>query len=213
MALDFSQDYLIWDTYEAGTLTSRDNAGNTDLSIARAHRNALTRREIEASQGAYRGDDIAFHLPTALLGSTTPKSGDYWTDADSVRYNVLIAIRSTHKATWRIICRNPIIAYGLRQRVNIYQATFAQDAGKARTPTFTLKYPAVAARIQPQDGSQEDTRGKRLDRRRYTIWVAEDLDVSADDQVRFDDAIYTINSWRGMETLDNLMALDCTRRD
>lgn len=217
-----ADDYLVWaaDSPLTGTYVSVSDAGNTSVSLTHIDNAQLTRKEIEASGGAYTSLDRVFNIPNTLLGLVA-KPGDYLTissesitnGGDSITYTVLDAQRQVWGTVTRCVCRDPIICYQLAQRVDVYEATFAQDEAASRVPTFSVKYSAVPARIQEISGEPSDERGKRTMRRRFNIFVAQHLELSTDDEIRFDGERYAVIGWRNPDRLGELMTLECNGKD
>jgi hypothetical protein len=219
--IDASLNYRMWTNTVAITLTSKSNGGDTTISVTHALNQALKREEIEKSNGRYSALDRVFNLPTTLLQGLTPKEGDSLSvtgetltnGASAPTWLILEAQRLSWGYRWRLVCRDPIIVHQLADRVDIYEAVFAQDEAKSRVATFSLKYGALAARLQPQTGTQDDEHGKRSDFKDYLVFLSENVTVTTDDQVRHDDVIYQIDGWRQAERLGELMTLLVSRRD
>jgi hypothetical protein len=213
VTLDLSTDYLVWDDPEAVTLTSVRNGGNATAAVANAFRLQLTTRELAASGGAYQALDRVFLVPRAELpAGWACKVGDKVTDADAVVYNVLNADHQLQRTLWRLVCRDPVIAYDLRDLVDLYAPTWAQDATGARIATYAAVASNLAGRLQPTDGKRIEELGKPGDVRTYTLTLAAAVAVTTDHQVRAGGVIYEVTGWRNEGRIDELMVVDLVRK-
>lgn len=114
MALDISNDYLIFDGSEAitfvsvGTTTVDDDgsvaeSGNTSTAVASALRREVSLREVQESGGRYQVGDVWWTIPQVLLVAS-PKAGDRIT-AGSETWHVVEVRDSTLTSRWRTLCR------------------------------------------------------------------------------------------------------------
>ena len=108
MAADFAaaiaQDYKCIDGHETITHTNKTaSATNTD-SVAYAVRYDITRREVQASEGAYTSKDAIWELP-ATLCAYEPKEGDTITGADARVWSILEVARQNWDTIYRCVCR------------------------------------------------------------------------------------------------------------
>ena len=119
--LDVSDDYTLWDNYEAGTFRrqgslSRSDAGvqaetlPTDVSITRALRSLVTSKEVEHSRGTevggrgrLRSDDVRWRIAVAELAAE-PVSGDRFI-VGTETWRVLWAEKVAWETSWRIYSR------------------------------------------------------------------------------------------------------------
>lgn len=208
MPLDLSQDYRIFDNLEAGTLTSKRTSGDVMFPVEQALRRALTKKELADSYGRYTGLDVVWHLPKDLIPAVDPKPGDIWTDDETeTDWTILEAKFNTLKSMWRCVSRDPVIVFDLRQLLDVYEPTAALGVTGVREPVYAASYTAIAGRIQEADGSQVEDRGKRGTLKRFNIFVADQLTLTTDSQIRHNGTIYSVKGWRGRESIGQLMTI------
>lgn len=86
---DYSEDYLLWDWYEAISYFARatEAAPTTPgIPVANALRETL-QKEVAGPNGAIlHQETVRWHLPQAQLGDVAPKFGDVIQDATGKRY-------------------------------------------------------------------------------------------------------------------------------
>ena len=208
---DPSGDFVaVCDGLAAVTLLARGTGAES--WIAHALRRSIGTREIAASDGRYIGSDVRFHLPVAEQPSR-PNLGDVILDGDGDRYTILEVSRDTLGDRWRCICRNPVIAYGLNDTIEILRAAYTKGEGGAPDDAWTVERTGVRARIQPGTvdiGVQEDAR-RTVER--FAIFVADDVAGSmtiAHDRRLRDQAgkVYRITGMTGAERIGELAVID-----
>lgn len=86
ITLNIANDYLIFDNYDAVTLTSQD--GGTTSSSVRAIKETLS--QVELKQGPVNITVIRtrWHLFKAQLGSQVPQEHGYITDSNNVKHYI-----------------------------------------------------------------------------------------------------------------------------
>ena len=221
--LNLTYDWLIFDGLQEITFTSRritaDSQGDQIDSQIQALRRAPTFKELAASNGAYTGQDVVWHVPAVQLTVGPPKPRDTVIDSDNVSWTVLEVQWDTLKSRWRLITRNPIIAYDLRDEVSIEQCTITYDAVGAPVRTWPpiggqILYPNIPARVQPDDSVVVDQRGVRGDLETYFVFLAEQvpiLDVR-ECRVNWNGVYLDITGSRQSERIDELPMLTAERR-
>lgn len=217
----FVTDYRVWDGIEPITYYHmRQGAGGSapDVeNIAVAKRRALNKRELEASNGAYTGLDRIWLIPNELLVGDECKPGDRLQDQrpNQTTFNVLQADFNKNGNTWRLTTRDPIIAYNLRDLITVETPSNLGEratGGAQASKNWVAKYAQIAARMQSQDETVIDQRGMRGMLKRYTCFVAQDLDVTNEDRILFGTDHYDIVSVKSRESLDSLMMIECEKR-
>ena len=221
--LDLTQDYLIFDNREEITFISRrttaDSQGDQTDSQIQALRRAPTFKELAASNGVYTSQDVVWHIPAVLLTVGPPKPRDTVTDLDGISWTVMEAAWNSLRSMWRLITRNPIIAYDLRDKVSIEQCAITYDAVGAPVRTWPpiggqILYPNIPARVQPDDSVVVDQRGVRGDLETYFVLLAEQvpiLDVR-ECRVNWNGVYLDITGSRQSERIDELPMLTAERR-
>jgi len=220
--LDVSGDYTLWDNDVAGTLRVRNYVGQyTDVTIARCFHEQLTQKEIEESAGKYISGDRAFNLPTALLGSTTPKVGDRFVvstsddtltvnNGEQIEYRVIESMRKVWGTDWRIICSSPWVAYDLRDIISVRRPTLLPG----ETTGYTYLFQSIRASAQLMNRRSGTEAGYAHLNEEWHIAIAEDLDavrsIRRQDQVVLGDgSLLQINEVRTEDRLRELSLLVC----
>jgi hypothetical protein len=225
MQIDISQDYLFYDNLEPVTYTFKNPSGSdVPVAVSAALRADLTRKEIEYSNGAYCGLDIVWFLPDTLLrlqpgpNDLTPQpkprdtvqdpAGTTWTVLESGLINL-----GSSRGEWRLVCRDPIIVYELRDLVNIEQPTITYDAAGAPVRTWAAIYTALACRVQPESADIADERGVRGQSTRYTVYLSQGVTVDVREcRVNWNGKLLDVVSYQDAERIDLLPFLTCELR-
>ncbi len=204
MDLDFSRDFDCWDNCLPGgcTLTSVRQSGNRTESVATVKMRPVNRKEIAASNGVYTSLDVVFLLPGILVHVGPLKPRDLVTVGGQIQpgagtsvdqgtiYTTLEAAAnrrdgSGNPATWRLICRDPIIAYDLQDTITIEQASDDRS-----TPAVLRLWPSdsnspsrggsvivsnLPCRVQPQQAETVQERGLEGQETKYTIYLSQQI--------------------------------------
>ena len=173
----------------------------------------MSLKEAAISNGAYTTRDVVWKLPNNLVDAA-PKPGDLivaekepkikWTALD-VSYSPL------HK-TYKLTCRALAIEYDLRDTATIWGPLNRQDAAAGRMPTF-VPGASTAARFQEEAGETTMERGGLRQKRRYKIYLEDEVTVGPEDQIRDQDGgIYDYVSHEAPDRIDSLMVVTAERR-
>lgn len=213
MALDLTNDYLIFDGMEAVAFTSKKTAGNVQTAITKALGRAPTYKELAPSNGAYTGQDKVWIIPQTLLGATTPKPGDFVT-ASSDNWTALEVKKIALGSSWWLMTRNLVLANDLRDTIDIERAAVTYDAagGKVRTfPTAggTTPYANLAAKVQKLTDALKMVLGVEGFQGTYAVIVAQDLTITDDDRVKWGALYLDIVGMKNPSRIDELPVLDC----
>lgn len=201
-------DYLIFDNLEAVSFVTVANSGDTTASIANALRRAMSYKELAASGGQYTGKDLVWWIPYTLLQSA--KTKDRVIDAAGVSWVVLDATLNTLQTLWRLVTRNPIIAYDLRQLVTLAKNNTDQDAGKQRAPEW-LPYRSACPASVTRDGLDiADAFGQRTGRSSYSVVIEEVDDLSIEWQIWWGSKKLQIESVTKWGLVGELLQIKCT---
>ena len=195
MQLNLSADPSVWDNVESVTFQST-RKGNRTTTLNGVQRTTLSKKELAASGGVYSALDLVFLIPAVgLPAGWLPKPADVITDSLNTAFTVLEAdgqVRDgTAFQTWKLICRDPIIAYDLQDLINIERAALSADDTGAVVKTFppaggqTL-YQNLACRVQVVNESVRDQRLIHAVEGSYAVHVAKQLSVNvAEDRIRW----------------------------
>lgn len=179
ITLSLDEDYLIWDNVETVHFDSVNRITGTQRTDVLALRRALTTRELTAANGAYTGQDVAWLIPKKPISDTAfaPKPGDKVVDAVS-SWTALEVKFINVRQVWRLVCRNLALAYGLRDKITIEQATRSTDSvGAIARPAWTAIYTDIGARVQPMNAEVKFERGVDGQEQAYTIIVDRELSL------------------------------------
>lgn len=215
--IDASSNYLMWTNPVAVTYVSKSDAGDTTVRVAYSLNQALRRNEVEGFGGDYSPLDRVVNLPTALLGGVVPKRGDRLTyDAetlangpDAPTYRVLEAQRLSWGHRWRLVLRDPVLVYGLRDTVTIRRFDLTTTPGTSGEATVLhASLPAAVQLFSRDDANDGDTATLGPT---YRVAVAEDIsDVRRQDQVELEDGrLLEIFRIETIDRLDRLTVLTC----
>ena len=214
-------DYRVWDLTEPITYYHvRRGAGGTapDVEqIAVAKRRPINKKELAKSAGAYSGLDRVWLIPAPLIVGEACKPGDQLQSkvTNAPLYTVLEADLNRHGNTWRLTTRDPIIAYNLRDTMNVETPMNLGQRGPAGAQAvkqWVTKYSAVVCRMQPEESQVADQRGQRGMVKRYICYLATPIDVTNEDRIAFGGVYYDITAVRNQESISDLMEIDCEKR-
>lgn len=215
-------DWKVWNNRETVVVRSRRTVdGVTDWAVhsVSAKRRALQFRDLAASGGVYTPQDLKWCVPAELIAPLGDlKPGDIIEPADGAQWVMMpdgVSL-NTWKSWWGCVCRNLVVAHDLRELIDVWAPTNAQDAQGNRAPTFTALHSKIPGRIQPIDGTVEESLGKRAITKRYTAYlatqltVAQNLAITNEMQLRINGTTtaYQIVAWRNPDSIDRLFEID-----
>jgi hypothetical protein len=196
MQTDLSQEHQVWDQTLTVTYQSTRGAGSMVDTLGPVKRRALSSRELAASGGAYTRNDCVLLVPAALLSpGFVPKPADTWRgEEDPNPFTVLEANQGRHDGSgyqiWRLVSRDPIIAFDLRDQIDIERATLSYDASGTPVKAFPpagggVAYPALACRVQLTSEDIVDERLLHGFAGTHLIYVAREIVVTGEDRVKW----------------------------
>jgi hypothetical protein len=229
MQIDLSGDCAFWDNTEQGTYTSTSHAGDTVGQLQGVLRRALNYKELQASGGAYVSKDLVFLVPRtaldALLGSALAKAADVFTDAQGGRWTVLEAALIAARSVWRLVCRNPVIAYDLEDLIDVQRAAVSYDDAGGPVRAWpdnnapgvaaggSTPYQQVPCRVQLLGQEEADERGCRGMKAAYSVFLSRQLTLTAQDRVKWVSGGVTyyldVRGQHQPRRIDELPVLDC----
>lgn len=181
-----ADDYLYGDAYERVTYTSTRRTGSQVASLDYVRRRSLSAKELAASRGAYVGNDRKFIVPSAILPKGfVPKPADQIEDADGNPWTVLEADNTVLGSKWYLVCRNPIIAFDLKDVIDIQAPAISYDAQRTKlkawpddaTPGGSVLYASLACRVQPLESAVVDELDVRGFKGTHAIYLSKQLTV------------------------------------
>lgn len=208
MSLDFSDDYLLFDNPECVVL---DRVAEVDrVQVSHAIRSPITKREMEASNGAYLSCDVTWLIPGKLVDRVPPTPGDVIEDDEEIDWTILDFSADNLTGDYLCVCRDLVLVHGLTTPVTIYRPTNTQDDQGNRNPSYAAvsQYTNLPAKVQEQDGERQEAFGKQGFRRRYSVYLGSRVVVTTEDQVRVGSTVYQIVSYRNPDRIGELMQLE-----
>lgn len=211
-------DWQIWDGLEAVTLTVRKNSGDIDYVLASAKRRVMTNRELAASAGRYTGSDLVWLIPAELLAAGVRiKPADTITESPVKKqtWTVLEASEQTLQTIWKLMCRDMVIAYDLRDLLTLEIPVVGQEDSAARANEWEAAYSDIACRMQPLNTEVFEERGKRTTQTRFDCFISQQVNPWNEDgdwgRVLLSDSgkVYTITGYRQPDRIDQLPVLEC----
>ena len=201
-------DYLIFDNLEAVSFVAVANSGDSTTSISSALRRAMSYKEMMASGGQYTGKDLVWWIPYTLLSAA--KTKDKVVDAAGVSWVVLDSTLNTLQTWWRLVTRNPTIAYDLRQLVTLAKNNTEQDEGKQRAPVWSPYKAACPASVTRDSLDIADAFGQRTGKSSYTVVIEEVADLSIEWQIWWGEKKLQIESVTKWGLVGELLQIKCT---
>lgn len=226
LTLNSSRDWAYWDLTEVVTFTSVTTGTNSppqqSLTVAKALRGQPSFKERAPSGGAYQGSDVQFLLPGSLLAGKRPKPGDTIKDQRSTQttYTILSVEHDALDDVYQCYTVALSIHHALRDTCTFWKhdtARSQQDAAGSRVPVFTQDTTVGASgtvdcRFQLVGESPVDARGKRLHRYEYKVYLAEEIDLTPEWQIRDSSSnVYQVVSYAGRQTIDSLSEVTVER--
>lgn len=189
MNIDWAGDWRCWDNLEDVTLVYTAKTGDVREAATPAKRRALTRKELAASMGAYTSEDVAFLFPGERLEHGQPYAGCKVIDAEGETYLVLEAQGGRRTpllkgaggyATWKTVCRNPVIHFALRDVIVIEAPDLVVDAaGVEVRDRWRNAYAGLRAKVVKTDEAVVDERGIHGFRGTHVVYVEKEVAVDA----------------------------------
>jgi hypothetical protein len=193
---------------------------------------ALTRRELEVSLGAYTSGDRVCLIPKAiLLPEVEIKPGDILTRTarDSSRWTALEVGTNKHEQTYRLTCRNLVLAFDLVDKIDIERAHVVYDDAGAAIKQFptgdgprggSIAYEGLACRVQLATQEISDERGIRGFKGSYAIILSREVVVTNEDRIRLTvastdglpaETYLEIRDYHNAQTIDTLPIIAAER--
>lgn len=199
------------------TATFRSADGDTTVALTNAGRRSISLRELQASYGAYRADDVVWTLGVADMQGQTPSPGCRIEDPENGGgpFTILTAPYSSLAKFWPCIARNLTIAANLAQRCTFERPTWATGPGASRVPTWDVLPDSVemACRFQTASGEPYEALAKRGERISGTVFLESWPNATIEDRIKLTTADHTvltlqIKAWRNVDRIDVLPEVD-----
>ena len=98
-------NYLNWSNTEPVRFLARRPQGTATTHVRIALRQAVRRHEARAAGMTLSGQETAWNLPVALLGSTEPQPGDVVVDAAGGAWVVQAPVQKLGRGSrWKLYC-------------------------------------------------------------------------------------------------------------
>jgi hypothetical protein len=225
----------VWDNFETANYqsvrTTAASGGTRSLPEIQAKRRAPTFKELAASGGVYTGQDLVWLVPAVKLDPIGPaKPGDTITDMAGNTWTVLEASLHTWKSFWRLMTRNLVLAFDLRDQISIQRAAFTYDAsgGPVRSwpdnnvpgvaPGGTTPYVQIPARVQEVRQEEKEARALAGRMLYYDVIIGQQvlLGQAGQDRVKWltvpanmPGQYLDIRNLRNPQRIDELPVLEC----
>jgi hypothetical protein len=192
-----------------------------------ARRRNLTTREKAASGGVYFGGQQIWKVPVEVLPVKFQlKPADVIVDRDGHKHTVQSTDLINERTEWRLETLDLVLAYDLRDTVNIERATISNSPAGAYLKAFAsgpppnggeVIYNGLAARVQLVTQEVNDQRGLRAFLGNYLIIVSRQVSVTNEDRVFWTDSggvvrYFDIKGYHNAQRIDELPVLDVELR-
>jgi hypothetical protein len=198
--------WQFWHNRETITLVVVGRTSDLEYTVDDCKRFEITKRDIPTQRtGAFTGHDLVWIIPTGKVpGFVVPKVADRVRDAAGTEYTVLDTFRNGWQNWDRLVTRNLVFAYDLRDTISHWRAANTQDTGGGRVAgTYTEVKSGVPAKVQEVTSAREDLLGKRQARRTYEIHCGQMIDWRPTDQIRDQNGlVYQITAGSAPGTID-----------
>lgn len=204
LELDLSADFDTCDALEPVVLRSRD--GRRETTIERALRRAVARREAQPSAGVYTEADTRWHFAAAAV-SVPPEVGGSIVDAEGRIWRVLAVQHETLSQRWCCWSRELALAGGLNDVITIQRAEWNKGASGGLTASWSDWRVQVRARVQLDGAAVETTHRLRDARRRYRVYLAEEVLVNSNHRLLHGDEVYHVLGYEKPARIDELFVI------
>jgi hypothetical protein len=189
------------------------------VSVPFAKRLDMTARELIPAGGGYQAGEVIWLIPDTFLpngaepGDVIAAAGGPW--------NVLDTRLSREDYVWEIHARNPVVAFNLRDTVDIERPTISYDTAGAAVMLFpsgpppnggTKVYPALACKVHSLEDAIADERGIRGTQKKYQVFLSRQVNVTQYDRVNWEGTILDIVAAHNQYLIDELPWLECVRK-
>jgi head-tail adaptor len=202
--LDLTADFSAFDGLESIVLRSRD--GRRETAIAQALRRSVERSEGQPSNGTYTVADTHWHFEEAAV-STPPELGGSILDGAGRVWRVLAVRHETLQQRWNCRSRELVLAGGLTDVISIQEAHWTKAAAGDLIPAWHDWRVQICARVQPEGSSVETSHRLREARRRFHIYLVEELLVGANHRVLHGGEIYHVLGYERPARIDELFVI------
>ena len=174
---------------------------------------AVSTREAAASNGTIRQDDVAFHFATAVvggpirLGDTIREESPDWSTGE-VLWTVMAVSNETLFNRVRCVCRNLVITENLETTVTIEVGDFSAATGGPSEVVWTTLHANLLARLQIEEANRESVHGRRVLKRKGTIFIRETIEVRAHHRIVAENGdIYRVTGFDQPERIGELFRI------
>lgn len=200
-----TQTILPWN--ELLSFTSVRDSGNVITNNLQGSRYPIKLNEVIASGGVYTASDIVFTISLDDLSATPPKPGDLVTVNDTP-HTVLTAIEAPFLKFHRLIARNLILAFDLRQSLSVSRPANTQTTGGLRNPALApvAGYQNLPCRVQETQSvaAADSSFGSSTHTRAFTIFVNQRLALKTGDVLTVAGVQYDFQGSASWDRIDQL---------
>ena len=185
-------DSILWTGTEPVTVESTRVHGSLKAHVALALRSDVNVREQAPSFGVYTGADTNFRIPLSYLPPDFPplKPRDRVIDEQGREYTVLSVQPGRNHGgranSYKLMCRDLSIAYGLRDLITIEEPRRELDDGHAKLViSWAEKYRLIPARVQLESEAIAEMAGKRVTQGTFRVFVDREVSVTHENRIKW----------------------------
>lgn len=215
LTINTTNHWKVWANRESVILLPP--GGGAPATITDAKSRSVSVREQAASFGRYQSGDVKWYLPVVqtVAAGITPAIGWTVTDGEGTVWTVLMVDKTVLGAVWKLTTRNLAIALG--DTIDIEVPTVTPGVTGARENAWSVKYPGLVARMQPERQETFEGRGKRTTATKYLCYVSQPIDPRNDagdwGRIAFAGRYYEVTGYRNAARIDELPVVECVARD
>ncbi|MGE3406809.1 MAG: hypothetical protein AB7I37_08350 [Pirellulales bacterium] len=198
-------DQSVFDGTETVTLRARGEVAGP--LVAGALRRQAVRQEAQPGDGTCLSADVRWHLPAGGLPDE-PLPGATIVDSQGEVWTVLAAELQTLGSRYVCTCRNLAIAGGLNEYVTLQTAVWTLEQHGAPLAAWSHAGPPLRARLQLQTAEPQSPHGQPGLSRRYRIYLAETIPLTASSRFLHNGIPYRITGHHQPERIDALFVVE-----
>jgi hypothetical protein len=164
----------------------------------------------ESNEVFQQADARATFSNTAI--AFDPKPRDTITPTGGNTHVVISVVYASFLRFWKLVCRDLVLAYDLRDTATIQRPTSEPGADGLRTFSLSALASNVPARLQPESmDSEPDTLGGLTQRTNYAAYLGQALELKPGDLIEVSSVKYEVQEQSVISQVDTLTTVRCTR--
>lgn len=211
LALSFeTQPIMPWAEADGIYTSTRPNSEDAVATIASFCRYSGIQGEVAPSGGVYLKEDETITFAISAL-PWDPKPRDFFTPPGEVPRVVLSVSDNRFLKYWKLVVRNLILSYDLRQVATVYRPVVTANAIGLRIANLSV-LTAAACRLQPISMTAEpDVAGKFTTRAAFDCYLGAPLNLLAGDVIAVAGIKYEVTEESEIDAMDTLTTARCER--